>query len=159
MDSIDLHGLSPSAAVAQVAREIRQRTTHGQRGKLMIVHGYGSSGRGGVLRDHVRRWLTEQGIDFLRGELAGRNPGVTTVLLDSAGRTASPAAVPPAAADDLPAAILALCAVPQPMDKLAGKLRRHGDVVVRHAIDRLVKSGALRVVQKGRLKAYVAAEE
>jgi dsDNA-specific endonuclease/ATPase MutS2 len=51
----------------------------GYRGRLEIIHGYGSSGSGGVIREELRRYLKaheEIYGEFLAGESL-RNPGVT----------------------------------------------------------------------------------
>ena len=51
----------------------------GYHGRVEIIHGYGSSGTGGVIREELRRYLKaheEIFGEFLAGESL-RNPGVT----------------------------------------------------------------------------------
>lgn len=51
----------------------------GYRGRLEVIHGYGSSGSGGAIREELRRYLkahAEVFGEFLAGESL-RNPGVT----------------------------------------------------------------------------------
>lgn len=85
MRSIDVHGLTSPEALRALEKMYADLCRHGYRGKLLVVHGYGSQGKGGVLRTKLRAWMDRQGLDYLRGELAGGNPGTTTVLVKPSG--------------------------------------------------------------------------
>ena len=55
----------------------------GYRGRLEVIHGYGSSGSGGVIREELRRYLKAHAAifgEFLAGESL-RNPGVTILYV------------------------------------------------------------------------------
>lgn len=78
---IDLHGLRVPEALARLADECNRRLRSGDAGPIRVVHGYGSSGRGGELRVAVREFLyrhAEQ-VESIAGETFFANPGVTIV--------------------------------------------------------------------------------
>ena len=69
--------------MAEALREFVRFYNHcvrsGYRGRLEVIHGYGSTGGGGVIREELRRFLKaheETFGEFLAGESL-RNPGVT----------------------------------------------------------------------------------
>jgi dsDNA-specific endonuclease/ATPase MutS2 len=79
--SIDLHSLTVAEAIREFVRYYNACARSGYRGRLEIIHGYGSSGSGGVIREELRRYLKaheETFGEFLAGESL-RNPGVTIV--------------------------------------------------------------------------------
>jgi DNA-nicking Smr family endonuclease len=82
MQELDLHGLTRVEAYCEMAETNNRLVESGQRGKLKIIHGYGSNGEGGTLREAVRRWLEALDADFVAGEFAGGNPGVTLLRLE-----------------------------------------------------------------------------
>jgi hypothetical protein len=80
--SIDLHNCTVDEAIREFVRFYNCCVRAGYRGRLEIIHGYGSSGSGGVIRDELRRYLTaheEIFGEFLAGESL-RNPGVTILF-------------------------------------------------------------------------------
>ena len=118
---------------------------------LDIIHGYGSTGNGGVLRTRLRNFLAERAaqgrLDFTPGENVDANSGHTLV---------TPIAPLPAAHEMLAEEILAYCARPRPLSKISGKFRRDGEPALKAAIDTLVKQRRLRPVTKGARKAFQA---
>ena len=82
MRTLDVHGMTSPEALRELAKIHEELRSHGYRGKLVVVHGYGSAGKGGVLRTKLRAWMDRQGLDYLQGEISGGNPGMTTVLMD-----------------------------------------------------------------------------
>lgn len=78
---IDLHGLTVADALARFASHYNERVRAGETGPIRVVHGYGSSGRGGDLRAAVREFLIRNGtrLEFTPGEKFFNNPGVTVV--------------------------------------------------------------------------------
>ena len=79
--SIDLHNCTVAEAIREFVRFYNSCVQSGYHGRLEIIHGYGSSGSGGVIRDELRRYLKaheEIFGDFLPGESL-RNPGVTVL--------------------------------------------------------------------------------
>ena len=116
-----------------------------------VIHGYGSSGAGGVLRKRLRIFLAEQALqgrlEFIPGERVDANLGHTVVR---------PIAPLPVAFDLLAGEILIYCARPRTLSKITGKFRRHGEPAVKAAIDSLVRQRRLRAVGKNSRKTYEA---
>jgi DNA-nicking Smr family endonuclease len=78
---IDLHGLRVAEALARLADACNRRLGSGDAGPIRVVHGYGSSGRGGDLRVAVREFLDRHAeqAEYVPGEKFFNNPGVTIV--------------------------------------------------------------------------------
>jgi len=78
---IDLHGLTVAEALARLTAHYNARIRAGDAGPIRVVHGYGSSGRGGDLRTAVREFLSRHAarLEFVPGEQYFNNPGVTVV--------------------------------------------------------------------------------
>ncbi|MGD0547324.1 MAG: Smr/MutS family protein [Terracidiphilus sp.] len=77
--SIDLHNFTVAEAIREFVRFYNACVRGGYRGRLEVIHGYGSSGSGGTIREELRRFLKaheEIFGEFLPGENL-RNPGVT----------------------------------------------------------------------------------
>jgi dsDNA-specific endonuclease/ATPase MutS2 len=77
--SIDLHNFTVAEALREFVRFYNHCVRSGYRGRLEVIHGYGSTGGGGVIREELRRFLKaheETFGEFLAGESL-RNPGVT----------------------------------------------------------------------------------
>jgi dsDNA-specific endonuclease/ATPase MutS2 len=77
--SIDLHNFTVAEALQEFVRFYNNCVRSGYRGRLEVIHGYGSMGGGGVIREELRKYLkAHSGIfgEFLAGESL-RNPGVT----------------------------------------------------------------------------------
>jgi DNA-nicking Smr family endonuclease len=78
---IDLHGLTELEALRKLVRDYNVHIRSGCRDPVWIVHGYGSSGRGGVIHRAVRRYISAN-IDRFDKVVEGdrlANPGVTLV--------------------------------------------------------------------------------
>ncbi|MFZ1947501.1 MAG: Smr/MutS family protein [bacterium] len=79
--TIDLHGLTEPEALRKLVRDYNAYVRGGGRDPVWIVHGYGSSGRGGVLQQAVRLYIGAHVGRFdkvVEGD-ALANPGVTLV--------------------------------------------------------------------------------
>lgn len=77
--SIDLHTRTVAEAIREFVRFYNNCVRSSYRGRLEVIHGYGSSGSGGAIREELRRYLKAQE-EIFGGFLAGeslRNPGVT----------------------------------------------------------------------------------
>ena len=77
--SIDLHKFTVTEALREFVRFYNACVRSGYRGRLEVIHGYGSMGGGGVIREELRKYLkAHSGTfgEFLAGESL-RNPGVT----------------------------------------------------------------------------------
>jgi len=78
---IDLHGLTVADALARFTAHYNARLRAGDAGPIRVVHGYGSSGRGGEVRAALRDLLSRHTgrLEFVHGETYFNNPGVTIV--------------------------------------------------------------------------------
>ncbi len=90
--SIDLHNFTVAEALREFVRFYNNCVRGGYHGRLEVIHGYGSMGGGGVIREELRKYLkahSEIYGEFLAGESL-RNPGVTILYPGD-----SQAAMPP----------------------------------------------------------------
>jgi DNA-nicking Smr family endonuclease len=81
--SIDLHKFTVPEAMREFVRFYNACMRSGFRGRLEVIHGYGSSGVGGSIREELRRYLKAHAAifgEFLAGESL-RNPGVTILYV------------------------------------------------------------------------------
>lgn len=79
--SINLHNFTVAEAIREFVRYYNSCVRSGYRGRLEVIHGYGSSGSGGAIREELRRYLKayeEIFGEYLAGESL-RNPGVTVL--------------------------------------------------------------------------------
>lgn len=151
---IDLHDFTAAEAIDEFVRKYNALFAAGHRDRIEIIHGYGSSGVGGVIRQRLRSFLNANAGRFLQittGEALG-NPGVTYIY--PKGRLP----VADVAGNAVERAILDFCATPKSEKKILTKLvGRYGDPAIRAAIRELVKSGALEAVSSERETKYRAA--
>ncbi len=152
MSTIDLHGKKWTEALAEFLDFYNRSATAGggSTAKLDVVHGYGSTGSGGVIRTRLRAFLDKypQCLEYQAGESVDGNQGHTIVkplqrLPDTGGLLAE--------------RVWEYCENPRTVAKITGRFRRHGDPQVQQAIRTLQKQGRLRLVSKGRFKEYAAA--
>ena len=148
---LDLHGLTWAEAEATFIEFYNQ--TLRQAGKdsvgLDVVHGYGSTGIGGVLLTRLRGFLGryESCLDFQAGEKVDGNPGHTIVV---------PLKPLPSLQDQLSQDIWDFCDRPRSQSKIIGKFRRHGETAVLSSIKTLEKQKRLRPSNQGAHKLYQA---
>ena len=148
---LDLHGLTWAEAEAAFIEFYNQ--TFRQAGKdsvgLDVVHGYGSTGTGGVLLTRLRGFLGryESCLDFQTGEKVDGNPGHTIVV---------PLKPLPSLRDQLSQDIWDFCDRPRSQSKIIGKFRRHGETAVLSSIKTLEKQKRLRPSNQGAHKLYQA---
>ncbi len=143
--SIDLHGLTVEEAIRKFVTSYNALFESGYRGRIEVIHGYGSSGEGGVIRRRLRSFLAANRARFQRvseGDTHG-NPGVTYV--EAKGRL--PAA---AASTLLERAILEFCATPKSERRILVKfVGRYGDPALRAALRAMVNNGSLERMHSG----------
>ena len=151
---LDLHEKTWTEALPEFITFYNEAIEHAAGGppaRLNVIHGYGSSGAGGVLRKRLQNFLKEHALqgrlEFTPGEHANANPGHTLVV---------PIQSLPALDELLSEEIWAYCARPRTLSKLSGKFRRHGEPAVKAAIESLIRQRRLRMVGKGSRKTYVA---
>jgi hypothetical protein len=122
----------------------------GYRGRIEVIHGYGSTGVGGAIRKELRKFLAARAETF--GEvLAGeslRNPGVTVLYPKE---TLAPL---PQGIGSMPLlnpaqeAIRKFCKTPKDRERILIKLRgRFGDRVLTAEIRTMLNGGALEAIR------------
>ena len=148
---LDLHGLTWAEAEASFIEFYNQTLRQAGKGVvgLDVVHGYGSTGTGGVLCTRLRRLLgrREACLNFQIGEKADGNPGHTIVV---------PLKPLPSLRDQLSQDIWDFCDRPRSKSKIIGKFRRHGEMVVLSTIKTLEKQKRLNPSNQGAHKLYQA---
>lgn len=82
MLDIDVHGYTLVEALARIVR-LYNKHVGNKRKTLHIIHGYGSTGRGGVIRHALRAYLIAHGIQYREGESAELNKGTTFIYVGS----------------------------------------------------------------------------
>jgi hypothetical protein len=150
-ESLDLHGMTREKA-REAFIEFYNGSVLGSTGRAVrfeVVHGYGSSGVGGVLRSWLRGFLDRHStyLEYQSGEHIDGNQGHTFVtamkLLPSAG-------------EDLAEEICAYCDTPRAQSKIIGKFRRHGEAEVLRLIKLLEKQKRLKPLARGTVRLYLA---
>lgn len=78
---LDLHGYHLFDAVQRFIEVYNKEVKKSRRRSILVVHGYGSSGAGGVIRAQLRDLLTANldKLYFTEGEYIDGNPGYTVV--------------------------------------------------------------------------------
>ncbi len=111
---------------------------------LTVVHGYGSTGEGGVLRQRLRCYLDRLGdyLEYTPGERMDGNMGCTYI---------APTERIPTLEDALAADVLKFCETGKTRSKITGKFRRHGQPKVLNAIRSLERQGRMvkRINRRG----------
>jgi len=150
---IDLHGLTVDDAIRTFVDRYNALFADGYRGRIEVIHGYGSSGEGGVIRTKLRSFLAAHRDRFKHlseGDAIG-NPGVT--FIEAKGRLPQMRS----AGSELEIAILAFCSTPKTEAKILTKfVGRFGDPAIRTAIRQLTAEGLLEATREGREMKYVA---
>lgn len=144
---MDVHGLTWKEAREQVVEQYNLLVARGVRVSLDVVHGYGASGEGGMMRPALRSFLTRQAVAFTPGEQADGNPGHTLI---------HPGKVLPTATDRLQADIVAYCETAKTKEQVAGRFRRFGEPEVARALKGLQAAGLLKVVNIKGSRQYLA---
>ena len=149
-NEIDLHGFTKLEAIEEQVKFYNARVKKGNLTPFEVIHGYGSTGVGGVLRTRIRGFLAgfEDCLEFDSGkDPFENNPGKTRII---------PRKPLPDTVDLLGEEILDFCDTPKPINKITGKFHRIGEVKTLEAVKRLEKQGRIKVSYKGALKVYSA---
>ena len=147
---LDLHGLTVQQALETFVDSYNREVERAAPRAIRVVHGYGSSGDGGAIRDRLRKYLARYPgrVEWHAGEdLRGRNEGVTLV---------QPRKPLPTPLDEVCEAILDYCESPKPMRSITGKFRRYGEPQVRQLVLDLERDKRLEIVHKPTGKCYQA---
>ncbi|MSQ13567.1 MAG: hypothetical protein EXR47_05475 [Dehalococcoidia bacterium] len=134
--NLDLHGKTWTEAQADFIEVYNKILGQSHRETLDVVHGYGSTGQGGVIRGRLRAYLDRYPhyLTYKTGEDVDGNPGHTIV---------TPVKRFPALDDQLGEEVWNYCSEPRTMSKIMGKFRKHGDPTVQRAVDKLVSQHRL----------------
>ena len=137
---IDLHGrtwLEAKEEFIAFYNHVLEETGDTIGAQLSVIHGYGSTGEGGLLRKRLRGFLQRfaDHLEFVPGEDLDGNPGHTVVaplqqLPDKDGLLADE--------------IWSYCERPRSRSKVIGRFRRNGAPKVIRAVRSLEKQGRLR---------------
>lgn len=148
--SIDLHNRTVPEAIREFVGFYNSCVSSGYRGRIEVIHGYGSNGVGGAIRQELRKFLaahTDTFGEYLAGESL-RNPGVTVLYAKE------PLSATTRGLESMPRlnpaqeAIRKLCVSPQAKERILFKLRaRFGDRALSDAIQIMVRSHALEMVR------------
>lgn len=146
-DEVDLHDHTVLEALSTFIKIYNQRIAAGDRTPFTVIHGYGSTGRGGQIRTRLRKYLMKypEAVRYERGEVLLGNPGVTLVI---------PQTVLPTQAEGLAGEILRYCEEGKSEGKIIGRFRRFGEMMVKEQLKELERQGLLRSFVKGKFKYY-----
>lgn len=75
---IDLHHLTVNEALDTLIQKYNEIYKSGYRGKIEVIHGYGSSGKGGKIKKEVKKLVESNKNSF--GIEYNSNPGITILL-------------------------------------------------------------------------------
>ena len=146
MPTLDLHGQTWAEGLAEFI-EIYNDTLRQTGGAIDVVHGYGSTGEGGILRTRLRAFLQryEAHLEFSPGEEVDANQGHTVVV---------PKTPLPGLDAMLAERVWDYCQKPKARGKIMGRFRRHGQPKTKQAIRSLERQGRLRMVKGRRETTY-----
>ena len=147
-DELDLHGLTGAEAIEQFVQYYNTRVDNDQFGCLRIIHGYGSTGKGGAIRVKFRAFLDEH-LDKVRYEAGDDygDPGWTLVY---------PKVRLPDQRERMATAILSFCSEPKTEEKILREFIKMGKVQITQAVRSLAKQGKLKIVNSGEKILYQA---
>ena len=150
-DDLDLHGYTVAEAIERFVQSYNARVAGNQYGCLRVIHGYGSSGEGGVIRIKFRAFLNEH-TDKLRYEAGDDygDPGWTWVY---------PKVRLPDQRERMAAAILEYCSDGKTEEKILREFAKLGEVQVKQVVRSLAKQGRLKTVNKGAKAVYQAVRQ
>ncbi len=137
--SLDLHGRTWREALEEFTalyNTALESTVDSGVATITVVHGYGSTGEGGVIRTRLRAFLQRCGdrLEFTAGEDLDDNPGCTVVM---------PRKTIPDSLDLLAEQIWEYCTTPKSKSKVTRRFRRHGEPKVLQAVKLLESQGRL----------------
>ena len=147
---IDLHGL-PSKDALRTFMDAYAEALDGVGNptgvQLRVVHGYGSTGEGGVIRSRLRGFCRrfEDYLEFTAGEEIDGNRGCTIV---------SPKKRLPDTHEMLAEDTWDYCKQARSRSKVMGKFRRYGQPLIMQAIRSLEKQGRMKRSNKKGLVVY-----
>lgn len=152
-DKLDLHGFTKIEAIEELIKFYNNRVKKGNLTPFEVIHGYGSSGVGGVLLTRIRSFLSgfPDQLEFDSGKNPfAVNPGSTRVI---------PKKLLPQAVDLLGEEILDFCEAPKTLSKIVGKFHRYEESKIQASIKLLEKQNRLKSFYKGAFKVYQVSQK
>jgi len=141
---IDLHGYTAIEAIEIFVNCYNRNFSSGNKSSISVIHGYGSSGVGGVIKSSFNKFLLSNS-EYLSFQPDAWNTGKTVVF---------PQKKLPSDANLLSSEIIAFCCNGKTESKIIGKFRRYGDLKVKKVLGRLVTNRQLSITRKGKYKYY-----
>jgi hypothetical protein len=140
-DELDLHGYTVTEAIELFVLHYNSRVDGNQFECWKVIHGYGSTGQGGVIRIKLRAFLDEH-LDKLRYEAGDDygDPGWTWVY---------PKVRLPDQRERMTGAILSFCSEGKTEEKVLREFFKLGELQVKQVVRSLTKQGKLKTVNKG----------
>lgn len=77
LHTVDLHGFTVDDAIREFVRRCNTLFKGGYRGDIVVVHGYGSSGQGGAIKERLKGFLSRHADFFDAPAWNTGNPGAT----------------------------------------------------------------------------------
>ncbi len=148
-DELDLHAYALGEALEKFLEEYNRRVRDKKLHRFTVIHGYGSTGKGGKIRQTLRLLLTEYADRVSFSDTLDGNDGATII---------HPKTLLPTFAEYKSADILAYCRQPKPISKIHHEFAAYGDKPITKAVDLLVRQKRLAIMMKGKSKCYQAAE-
>lgn len=146
---IDLHNMTCDDAIRFFIKKYNEVFKNGYRGKIEVIHGYGSGGKGGVIKKRLRTFLTENknSLNFV----IDANPGVTFV---------TPLKSIPDMKNAISRDLLEFCKdSPKSMDKIKGNFfKKYTNKEIVSTVNSLSKKGELETFLKKNHKVYFTKE-
>ncbi|HVU10231.1 MAG TPA: Smr/MutS family protein [Phototrophicaceae bacterium] len=144
-DKLDLHAYPLGEALETFLDEYNRRVRAGKLHRFTVIHGYGSTGRGGKIRQALRLLLAQYPECVSFSDTLDGNDGATII---------HPKRLLPTFAEYKSAEILAYCRQPRPISKIHHEFAVYGAKPITKAVDLLVRQKKLVVVLKREIKCY-----
>lgn len=142
---IDLHHMNRNEAIRFFISKYNEAVRSGSKSEIKVIHGYGSSGKGGVIKKELKSFFDSHR-DYLSYE-TDANPGATIV---------KPIRIINELTDLISKEILDFCRTsPKTMDKIKGNFfKKYTNQEINSCVKRLVKKGLLEATLKKNGEVY-----
>ena len=128
---IDLHGYTAIEAIEIFVNYYNRNFSSGNKSSISVIHGYGSSGVGGVIKSSFQKFLLSNSDYF---SFQRKLPSDANLLTSE---------------------MIEFCSNGKTESKILGKFRRYGDLKVKKMLVKLVTNKQLSITQKGKYKYYL----
>ena len=137
--TIDLHNMNRNDAIRFFIKKYNEALKSGYRDEIVVIHGYGSSGKGGVIKKELKEFL-ESHREYL-SYTVDTNPGITLV---------TPIKKINEMQDLISREVLEFCRdTPKTMSKIKGNFfKKYTNNEINACVKKLVKQGLLTATLK-----------